>query len=139
MTINKELLDVKVQGEKVLTLIDQALAKIDSARNWGLFDLFAGGMMSSLVKRGRMKESNQLMQEIEQALVRLQKEYGEVELKLPIKFRLDVASEMGDVWFDNVFSDLSVQNNLNESKEQLLLLSNQIKELTQLIIQEMTK
>lgn len=139
MTINKELLDVKVQGEKVLTLIDQALAKIDSARNWGLFDLFAGGMMSSLVKRGRMKESNQLMQEIEQALVRLQKEYGEVELKLPIKFRLDIASEMGDVWFDNVFSDLSVQNNLNESKEQLLLLSNQIKELTQLIIQEMTK
>ncbi len=139
MTINKELLDVKVQGEKVLTLIDQALAKIDSARNWGLFDLFAGGMMSSLVKRGRMKERNHLMQEIEQALVRLQKEYGEVELKLPIKFRLDVASEMGDVWFDNVFSDLSVQNNLNESKEQLLLLSNQIKELTQLIIQEMTK
>ncbi|MGO4927007.1 hypothetical protein ACTQ5J_00200 [Fundicoccus sp. Sow4_F4] len=139
MDMNKELKDVKDQAEIVRTLIEQALEKIDSARNWGLYDIFAGGMISSMVKRGRMKESNQLMEEIELALQRLQKEYGDINLELPEQLNLDFASEMFDVWFDNIFTDLSVQSNLKKRREQLVYLYDQVDELDKLITIELNK
>ena len=134
MDMNKELKDVKDQAEIVRTLIEQALEKIDSARNWGLYDIFAGGMISSMVKRGRMKESNQLMEEIERALQRLQKEYGDINLELPEQLNLDF-----DVWFDNIFTDLSVQSNLKKRREQLVYLYDQVDELDKLITIELNK
>lgn len=139
MDMNKELKDVKDQAEIVRTLIEQALEKIDSARNWGLYDIFAGGMISSMVKRGRMKESNQLMEEIERTLQRLQKEYGDINLELPEQLNLDFASEMFDVWFDNIFTDLSVQSNLKKRREQLVYLYDQVDELDKLITIELNK
>lgn len=139
MDMNKELKDVKDQAEIVRTLIEQALEKIDSARNWGLYDIFAGGMISSMVKRGRMKESNQLMEEIERALQRLQKEYGDINLELPEQLNLNFASEMFDVWFDNIFTDLSVQSNLKKRREQLVYLYDQVDELDKLITIELNK
>lgn len=139
MAMNKELIEVKEQTEIVLALLEQALEKTASAKNWGLFDIFAGGMMSSLVKRGRMKESNQLMEEIEATLQKLQTEYGDVEMDLPTKFNLDFSSAVFDVWFDNIFTDLSVQNNLKERQTQLEQLNDQISELDDLLAVEINK
>ena len=139
MDINKELIEVKEQTEIVLSLLEQALEKTASATNWGLFDIFSGGMMSSLVKRGRMKESNQLMGKIEVALQKLQTEYGDIEMELPSKFNLDFTSGVLDVWFDNIFTDLSVQSSLKERKTQLEQLHDQVGELDRLLAVELSK
>ena len=32
--------------------LEEAQEKLSSARNWGLFDIFAGGLITSLVKHG---------------------------------------------------------------------------------------
>lgn len=139
MTMNKEFIEVKEQTEIVLSLLEQALEKTASAKNWGLFDIFAGGMMSSLFKRGRMKESNQLMEEIEATLQKLKTEYGDIEMELPSKFNLDFTSGVLDVWFDNVFTDLSVQSSLKERKTQLEQLHDQVGELDRLLAVELSK
>lgn len=139
MTMNKEFIEVKEQTEIVLSLLEQALEKTASAKNWGLFDIFAGGMMSSLFKRGRMQESNQLMEEIEATLQKLKTEYGDIEMELPSKFNLDFTSGVLDVWFDNVFTDLSVQSSLKERKTQLEQLHDQVGELDRLLAVELSK
>ena len=139
MDVHKELRDVQEQSELVLDLINQALKKIDSAKNWGLYDTFAGGMFSSFIKRDRMRESNQLMEDIDSALQKLQKEYGEMELQLPSSFNLDFTSEVLDVWLDNIFTDLSVQSDLKRRREQLVELFYQVDELNELVSNELNK
>lgn len=42
---------------QLLSYLETADAKFVSARSWGWFDMIAGGLISSMVKRGRMKEA----------------------------------------------------------------------------------
>jgi len=134
----KEMREVKQQTEKVLALIEEALKKLNSASNWGLYDILGGGMISSIIKRNRMKDSNQLLHEIESALRKLQAEYGDIELFLPEKFYFDFSTEFFDVWFDNIFTDLSVQSNLKRTKKQLEALQEQIFELDQAVAEALS-
>ena len=138
MEMQKELRDVKLQADHVLRLIDEALDKIKSASNWGIYDVIAGGMVSSMIKRERMKESNRLMEEIGLALNKLQNEYGDIAWQLPERLSLDLTSELLDVWFDNIFTDLSVQSNLSKQKDQLVKLSQQVKELERLVSKQLS-
>ena len=41
-------------GNKALESLRTAKENLDSAHNWGLFDMFAGGLISSLAKRSKM-------------------------------------------------------------------------------------
>lgn len=138
MEMQKELRDIKLQADHVLRLIDEALDKIKSASNWGIYDVIAGGMVSSMIKRERMKESNRLMEEIGLALNKLKKEYGDIAWQLPERLSLDLTSELLDVWFDNIFTDLSVQSNLSKQKDQLVKLSQQVKELERLVSKQLS-
>ena len=138
MEMQKELRDVKLQADHVLRLIDEALDKIKSASNWGIYDVIAGGMVSSMIKRERMKESNRLMEEIGLALNKLKNEYGDIAWQLPERLSLDLTSELLDVWFDNIFTDLSVQSNLSKQKDQLVKLSEQVKELERLVSKQLS-
>lgn len=44
-------------GNKALESLRTAKENLDSAHNWGLFDMFAGGLISSLAKRSKMKQA----------------------------------------------------------------------------------
>ena len=133
MDQHKDMREVKQQTEKVLALIEEALKKLNSASNWGLYDILGGGMISSVIKRNRMKDSNQLLKEIEDTMRKLQDEYVHIELSLPDKFYLDFSTEFLDVWFDNIWTDLSVQNNLKRTREQLERLREKIFELDRVL------
>ena len=41
-------------GERALTSLRAARGELQSAGNWGLLDLFGGGMISGLVKHSKM-------------------------------------------------------------------------------------
>lgn len=49
-------------GNKALESLHTAKENLDSAHNWGLFDMFAGGLISSLAKRSKMNQARQHME-----------------------------------------------------------------------------
>lgn len=114
-----ELLEAKKQAEDVLYLIDLAFDKLKSARSWGVFDILSGGFLSSMLKRNRMKEINNLLDEIEVALNLLSEELEDDQIQFTSAFNVDATSEFFDIWFDNIFTDLAVQNNIKEMTYQL--------------------
>lgn len=114
-----ELLEAKKQAETVLYLIDLAFDKLKSARSWGIYDILSGGFLSSMVKRNRMKEVNDLLDDIEVGLNLLSEELEDVQVQFSSAFNVDATSEFFDMWFDNIFTDLAVQNNIKEMSDQL--------------------
>ena len=55
----KEALDA---GERALSSLRNAQEKLNSAGNWGLFDMFGGGLFSTIMKRSKMDDAQQLME-----------------------------------------------------------------------------
>lgn len=103
--------------KQLLFYLEAADAKLTSARSWGWFDMFAGGFISSMVKRGRMDEASEALKTARIYLIELSAKYPTLDLNIP-----GFDSKKGkvvDIFFDNIFSDATNQNRIEELGSQL--------------------
>ena len=105
-------------GERALDSLREAKAKLDSARNWGIYDIIGGGMLSSMVKHSKMSSANEWVEQANRDLKRFAKELRDVDEDGLYVQAGSLASTM-DIFFDNVFSDFIVQNRINEARGEI--------------------
>ncbi len=105
-------------GERALDSLREAKAKLNSARNWGIYDILGGGMISSIVKHSKMNSANEWVEQANHDLKRFAKELRDVDEDGLYVEAGTLASTM-DIFFDNVFSDFIVQNRINEARGEI--------------------
>ena len=69
----KERNEAIASGERALTSLRAAREELRSAGNWGLVDLFGGGMISGLVKHSKMGNAQRYMEQAKLARFLLRK------------------------------------------------------------------
>ena len=69
----KERNEAIAAGERALTSLRAAREELRSAGNWGLVDLFGGGMISGLVKHSKMGNAQRYMEQAKLARFLLRK------------------------------------------------------------------
>ena len=77
---SKEIREAIQAGEAALSSLRNAQEKLNSAKNWGIWDIVGGGFMSSLIKHSRMDDAQEYMEEAGQNLRRFEKELQDVSL-----------------------------------------------------------
>ncbi len=105
-------------GERALDSLREAKAKLNSARNWGIYDILGGGMVSSIVKHSKMSSANEWVAQANRDLKRFAKELRDVDEDGLYVQAGSLASTL-DIFFDNVFSDFIVQNRINEARAEI--------------------
>ena len=112
----KEAIDA---GERALSSLRMAQEKLNSAGNWGLFDMFGGGLFSTMIKRSKMDDASKLMETAKSDLKRFQKELKDVNI--PLDMRMEVGSflSFADFFFDGFVADYLVQSKISDAKEQV--------------------
>ena len=112
----KEALDA---GERALSSLRKAQEKLNSAGNWGLFDMFGGGLFSTIMKRSKMDDAQQLMEAAKTDLKRLQRELKDVNIPLDLRMEVGSFLSFADFFFDGFVADYLVQSKISEAKEQV--------------------
>lgn len=115
MTRLKELKEARMAGQEALACLDQALEALESASSWGIFDILAGGFLSSYIKRGRIKKANLALQEMTKAVDSLRRELQDVQIDLPDQVADSWRDNFWDLWMDNIFTDFRVQGQIKDS------------------------
>mgnify|MGYP003292714337 FL=1 len=112
----KEAIDA---GERALISLRMAQEKLNSAGNWGLFDMFGGGLFSTMIKRSKMDDASKLMETAKSDLKCFQKELKDVNV--PLDMRMEVGSflSFADFFFDGFVADYLVQSKISDAKEQV--------------------
>lgn len=128
----KELNEAKTAAQEVIARIDNAIYSLDNASTWGIFDLLGGGMISSFIKREKIRDVNYEINEISDSLNLLNKELEDVNMYLPVEISDTMGDNVFDIWFDNIFTDMRVQG---EIKDQL----NELKDFRATIIELIEK
>ena len=105
-------------GERALDSLREAKGKLNSARNWGIYDILGGGMISSIVKHSKMSSANEWVERANYDLKRFAKELRDVDEDGLYVQAGSLASTL-DIFFDNVFSDFIVQNRINEARGEI--------------------
>lgn len=112
----KEAIDA---GERALSSLRLAQGKLNSAGNWGLFDMFGGGLFSTMIKRSKMDDAQGLMETAKADLKRFQKELKDVNIPLDLRMEVGSFLSFADFFFDGIVADYLVQSKISDAKEQV--------------------
>ena len=109
--------------QEAISAADDALYHLESARkylgsagNWGLLDIFGGGMITGLVKHSRMGNAEREVQEAKYALQKFSKELRDVSGYSSI--HINDFLTFADFVFDGFLADVLVQSKISEAKRQ---------------------
>lgn len=113
--------------DKIINQIDLILKEYKSSKNWGIFDMLGGGLIASLVKHNKINKAKNMSTSLDEDLAKLKN-----EIKYLDDFKTEEFSNLDmflDVGFDNIFSDIYVQNKIKSSISKLEELKYTIKEV----------
>ncbi|WP_286909417.1 hypothetical protein [Clostridium sp. UBA1652] len=99
----------------MIEVLEEAKKEFESAKSWGTLDMFGGGVMSSMIKRGHIENANRVLNEVQYLVKSFKKELNDVNISLDMKYVSGDFSDMTDIFFDNFFSDIMVQDKINNA------------------------
>lgn len=116
-TLNKkEIEEALLEAKNCLSLSEESLKILSSAKNWGIYDIVGGGMISSYVKQNKIDEAKTYMERLSYSIGNLNKELGDLNIEfLKTGLNINGLSYTFDIFLDNIFSDLSVQGEIKDS------------------------
>ena len=117
--MRREMKEAMDAGERALTSLRNAQEKLNSAGNWGLFDMFGGGLFSTIMKRSKMDDAQELMEAAKSDLKRFQRELKDVNIPLDLRMEVGSFLSFADFFFDGFVADYLVQSKISEAKEQV--------------------
>lgn len=126
----KEINEAIRAGERALDSLDQARRQLDSARNWGIYDMIGGGMISSIVKHTKIDNANEWMSLANRDLRNFARELRDIRDE---DLQIDTGSlvSMLDIFCDNFFSDIMVQKKINNARARIDDLSDRVYDAVQ--------
>lgn len=113
--LDKELKEAVNAGDSLMEVLEEAKKEFESAKSWGTLDMFGGGVMSSMIKRGHIENANRVLNEVQYLVKSFKKELNDVNISLDMKYVSGDFSDMTDIFFDNFFSDIMVQDKINNA------------------------
>jgi len=115
----REMKEAIEAGERALSSLRMAQNQLNGARNWGIFDMFGGGLFSSMIKHLKMNDASRCMEDAKRNLQIFQRELKDVNV--PMNLRMEVGSflSFADFFFDGFVADYLVQSKIAEAREQV--------------------
>lgn len=104
------------KGEKAKACLEEALDALNSASNWGILDIFGGGMFTTFVKHSRIDRARDYIYQSREYLWEFKRELSGGEY-----INIDIGSFLtfADFFWDGLFADLLVQSRINDAKRQV--------------------
>lgn len=117
--LDKEIDEAIVSGERALASLKTAQEKLNSARNWGIFDMLGGGLLADIMKHSKMNDASAYMEEAKRDLLVFQKELQDVQETIDLKVDVDGFLTFADFFFDGIIMDYMVQSKIAEARKQI--------------------
>lgn len=141
ITIEKECYELELQvreiaeaitaGKNSLSICDSVLNLLDSAENWGTYDLIAGDTFSSVVKHSKLDDAQAYVERLQSSLRRFKTELSDIDIDSDIKVDIDGFLRFADIFFDCFFADYKVLKRIQKSNGQVREIKTKINSVIQ--------
>ena len=123
---NNEIREAYGAGKRLLEAVASAKGELEGAKKWGNFDIIGGDAMSSIAKQSKIRKANIQFERVSQLMSEFNKELEDIKLS---SLEFSNVTFALDVFFDNIFTDISVQRRIKEAIEDIENLENKIKNI----------
>ena len=115
--VKQELRQAESAGERALESLYILRDTLNSAKNWGLLDLFGGGAFTGLIKHSKMETAAGLITRAKKDLESFQKELKDVPVSLDLRMEIGSFLSFADFFFDDPVSDYLVYSRIQNTRE----------------------
>ncbi len=123
----KELNEAIDAGQAASSTADVLAGSLSSAEGWGTFDLFGGGLLTSMAKHSHLDEAQQRVTVLQEQLRRFQTELSDITIRADIQVRVDGFLRFADYFFDGLLADWAVLDHIQGAQAQLEQTQEQIR------------
>lgn len=118
-TLENDITEAIFAAEDALQHLYQAKKYLKKASNWGIFDIFAGGFITSIIKHNHIDNAQDEIQYAKVALENLSRELQDVDDYIKVDIEIDTFVKLTDYFLDNFISDLFVQSKITSASKQV--------------------
>ena len=105
--------------QNALSTAEQILESLNSAENWGTWDLVGGGLMADLAKHSRLDDAQESVEYLQSQLRAFRTELADVTISADFQVNIDGFLRVADYIFDGIFADWAVLDQINRSQAQV--------------------
>jgi len=127
----KELQEAVSAGRSVIGALDRARDRLQSARNWGRYDMLGGGMIATAVKHSRIDDARSAIHTAQTSLRRFQTELKDVQRDVNVRIEIGGLLTFADYFFDGLITDWIVQGRIHQSLKQVSEKRSQISRIVE--------
>lgn len=111
----KEINEAIDAGNRAKNGLSQALGSLKKAQNWGTFDMFGGGVISTSIKHGHMDTAKEEVHRAQRLLRKFTYELDDIGQTFQADLSISGGLTFMDYFFDGLISDWLVQDKINNS------------------------
>lgn len=111
----KEINEAINAGNIAMKALKQLTDTLESARSWGQWDMFGGGLLATAAKHSRIDDAKRQVNEVQRLIRMFNKELLDVNISTDIKINIGSFDTFADYFFDGLISDWIVQSKINDS------------------------
>ena len=111
-----EIKEAIAAADEALYHLKNAKNYLKSAGNWGIYDMIGGGIISGLIKHGKIESAEEEIQAAKEALETFAEELRDVNGYSSV--HIDSFLKFGDLVFDGFLMDALVQREISRAKGQ---------------------
>ncbi len=103
-------------GYRAINSLEKAKEELNNAKSWGLFDIFGGGLISSVAKHSRMERAESYIVDAQDSLEDFNDSLTGLSLQ---QINLDTDDLLGvlDIFLDGLLVDWMLQSRIKEASE----------------------
>lgn len=101
-------------GRNAIYALNRAESALNGARSFGMWDVFGGGFLSSMLKHSKMEDAQRELEQAQRELARFKRELADVQMTGRINIRFDGLVRFIDVFCDNLLVDLMLQSRIKK-------------------------
>lgn len=116
----KELEEAIYAGKELLSSLDRVNKSLDSAENWGTWDILGGDFFATMAKHSKIDDAKREISRAQSLLSRFHRELEDVGGHVDIDIEIGSFLTFADYFFDGLFSDLAVQSKIKNAKEKVV-------------------
>lgn len=114
--------------EELLGELNNAESNLKSARNWGIFDMVGGGLITDLIKHSKIGYAKDSMNRVNYLMDKLRSEINEIKTA-DYTMNVGTFATVADFLFDGVLVDVYMFSKIMQSLDEVRNLRNRINSL----------
>lgn len=124
-----EIMEAVNAGKRAIFTLRAAEGKLNSARNWGIFDMLGGGFLINMIKHSNMNSASGYLEEAKRDLLEFQRELKDVQMNVQLDIHVGNFLTFADFFFDGIIADYLVQSKIAEARAQISSAINQVEQI----------